>query len=548
MRKHLVWSVALLVVALIAAGCTAQDDSPGHASATTSAPRSSAVTAPDGVQIATGATGQQLAAAVSAALFVSAPIVVLVPPQDSAAITAGAGAATTLGVPLLIGEPAPDPASPPSNSPHSAPPAAPGSSASSTSAAGASSAPSPSAAEVTRLGASTVLAVGAVSTEPEKQSGATIIAAGGTSTKQMTTALSRLPQTTKPAPLTQTTVLVRAGAGPDVATATAPIAQATATAAGARVIGVSSFDPRADSAAITALAQSPTGPVLAAGTEFGPLAQLTARLAVARTGVQLPGGGQVMFPGRALVALYGHPGTAALGVLGEQGPDAAVARAAQVAAPYDALYDVPVVPTFEIIATVASSAPGPDGNYSNEASVDTLMPMVQAATKAGMYVVLDLQPGRADVLAQAQRYQSLLMGPNVGLALDPEWALGPHQFPLQQIGSLDAATINTVTAWLSQLTAAAHLPQKVLVLHQFKLSMIGHEQQLQSGTDQVAVLIHADGQGARALKEETWNAIVQHAPAGIWYGWKNFYDEDPQMASPAATVNRTPKPVMISYQ
>ena len=40
-----------------------------------------------------------------------------------------------------------------------------------------------------------------------------------------------------------------------------------------------------------------------------------------------------MFPGRALVALYGHPTGGSLGALGEQGPDASVARAKQVAAP-----------------------------------------------------------------------------------------------------------------------------------------------------------------------------------------------------------------------
>ena len=35
--------------------------------------------------------------------------------------------------------------------------------------------------------------------------------------------------------------------------------------------------------------------------------------------VELPGGGRVVFPGRRLVALYGHPGAPSLGVLGEQG-------------------------------------------------------------------------------------------------------------------------------------------------------------------------------------------------------------------------------------
>src|SRR5205807_1258022 len=77
--------------------------------------------------------------------------------------------------------------------------------------------------------------------------------------------------------------------------------------------------------------------VLAVGTGFGPTSLLASRIAVARTGVQLPGGGQVLFPGRLLVALYGHPGAPALGVLGHQKLPASIARARQAAAPYRAL-------------------------------------------------------------------------------------------------------------------------------------------------------------------------------------------------------------------
>jgi len=120
------------------------------------------------------------------------------------------------------------------------------------------------------------------------------------------------------------------------------------------------------------------------------------------------------------VALYGHPGTAALGVLGEQDLPGSIARVQKLAASYAALSDVPVVPTFEIIATTASSEPGADRDYSSESTVESLRPWVDRAAAAGMYVVIDLQPGRADSLSQARRYIDLLRLPNVGLALDPE--------------------------------------------------------------------------------------------------------------------------------
>ncbi len=69
-----------------------------------------------------------------------------------------------------------------------------------------------------------------------------------------------------------------------------------------------------------------------------------------------------------------------------------------------------------------------------------------------MYVVLDLQPGRADFLSQARRYESLLARPNVGLALDPEWRLAPGQRHRAQIGSVSATEINRTSAWLADLT------------------------------------------------------------------------------------------------
>ncbi|HEX7354573.1 MAG TPA: hypothetical protein VF288_07025 [Mycobacteriales bacterium] len=507
---------------------------------TTPVPRAR-VAAPHGVQIARGSTPQQIAAAVSEALFASAPLAVVVGPDDPAALSAGSAAAARLGAPLLLAD-APSPP-PPSDRAAAPPPAG------ATASPPAPGAPGPAAAEVRRLHAGHVLVIGSVRhADRGTFGGATVVRSAGADAAAMARAIAALPATRPPAPLRRTTVLVRTGGTPGAETEAAPVVAACAGAAGATVVPVTSDDPRTDGHAIEMLAQHPAGPVVAAGPGFGPAGTLSSRLAVARTGVQLPGGGQVMFPGRALVALYGHPGNTALGVLGDQDAAASVARAQQLAAGYAPLYHVPVIPTFEIIAAVASGSAGADGDYVNEFSPESLLPFVDAITHAGGYVVLDLQPGRADVLALAQRYASLLSRPNVGLALDAEWALQPGQQPLHQIGSLDATQINRVFDWLSAFTASAHLPQKVLVLHQFRLTMLGHESQLETGNDQVAVLIHADGQGSRPDKEATWRGVVGAAPPGVWFGWKNFYKQDPQLASPAATVDRTPKPMMVSYQ
>ncbi|MGH8925041.1 MAG: hypothetical protein ACRDWA_10450, partial [Acidimicrobiia bacterium] len=159
---------------------------------------------------------------------------------------------------------------------------------------------------------------------------------------------------------------------------------------------------------------------------------------------ELPGGGLTMFPGRRLVALYGNPTTSALGVLGEQGPEEAVARATEIAKGYEA-DGTPILLAFEIIATVASAGATADGNYSEEMGLDILRPWIEVAAAQGAYVILDLQPGRTDFLTQAKFYEELLRLPHVGLALDPEWRLEPDQVHLRQIGSVAAAEVNLVS-------------------------------------------------------------------------------------------------------
>jgi hypothetical protein len=353
-----------------------------------------------------------------------------------------------------------------------------------------------------------------------------------------------LPATKPPAPLGHVALLVHSGDG-DAATLAAVT---TARVAGARVIAVRGDDPRADPAAIAALSAARPRQVLAIGAGFGSAGRLASRIAVAQTGVQLPGGGQVLFPMRRLVALYGHPGAPGLGALGQQGLQASIARARNVAAAYRALSRVPVIPAFEIIATVAEAHPGFDGNYSYQSPVASLLPWVRRATAAGIYVIVDLQPGRASLLAQARMYQSLLELPDVGLALDPEWKLQPGQVPLQQIGSVSISEVNSVIRWLADLTAQYQLPQKLLVLHQFRLSMIRNEQRLDTRYEDLAILIHMDGQGTSAEKQQTWAAVTRAAPAGVFFGWKNFYTEDHPMMSPRQTIARTPQLSMISYQ
>lgn len=274
------------------------------------------------------------------------------------------------------------------------------------------------------------------------------------------------------------------------------------------------------------------------------------QLEVIRRGDQIPGGGLLMFDSgidRRLVAMYGHPASSSLGVLGEQGHDEGVERLRSIAQGYDADGSV-ILPTFEIITTVASASAGSDGDYSAMTARDVIRPWIETATANDMYVVLDLQPGRSDFLTQAKVYEEFLQLPNVGLALDPEWRLKPHQVHLEQIGTVDAAEINQVVEWLAGVVREHALPQKLLIVHQFRYSMITNRSAIETPPE-LAVLIHMDGQGSMQAKYNTWNALTTMADTNQFHwGWKNFYDEDSPMATPEQVLELTPNSVFVSFQ
>ena len=519
-------ATAAVAAALTLSGCTGGSDEPstGASSSGSGGPpeaKTADVTlrAPDApATLLPSDDPAALATATTAALFERSKGAVVADPTDATAVTAAGKMAAQAGVPLLL-------------------------------AGGVAT------TEVARLKAQDVAVVGprAASWAKGALKGSDVEVTDASSAQGAQEAAQLLDGLDVPEPTADVVVLTTGE--PDQAAAVA-----TAQSAGARVLEVPGGDVRASPEAISALsggasegggqpssgAQKPT--VVALGNAFGPQALLETRVATAATGVLLPDGDQVVYPGERLVALYGTPGTGALGVLGEQGIEASIARAQQTAAAYDGIDGVEAMPAFEMIATVASSAAGKDGDRSDEVDPATFVPWIEAARDAGVYVVLDLQPGTTDFLTQAKLYQSLLEYPNVGLALDPEWRLKPGQRHLQQIGSVGVDEVNAVGTWLSEFTAQRHLPQKVFLLHQFRTSMIEGRERLDTSRDELAYVIHADGNGGPTLKAESYAALVANAPPNVHWGWKNFYDEDSPTLTPQQTLAQDPVPEFVSYQ
>ncbi len=385
--------------------------------------------------------------------------------------------------------------------------------------------------ELDRLGTESAVVLG----EPAPGLGVDVVTAA--TADDVDRQLTDLLPTADPAAPGEGLVILTRDAGADVL--------ALATAGQAEVVAVPSGDPRTDPAVVERLRSLGDRPAVVLGPGWPDPAYT---VQVARTGEELPGGGHTIFPGRHVVALYGSPDTPALGVLGEQDPAAAVVRTQQTVDQYAPLSDRPVVGAFEIIVTIADADAGPDGDYSRELPVETIRPWVDAAGEAGMYVILDLQPGRTDFLTQAKRYTDLLLEPHVGLALDPEWRLGPDQVHLRQFGSVTGAEADAVAAWLAELTRENALPQKMFVLHQFAASMITNREVIRTDRPELQVVVHVDGQGTPGGKVGTWNLLRQGADPALAWGWKNFFDEDRPMLTPEQTWAVQPRPDLVTYQ
>ncbi len=535
MRRFNRVGAAVLAISLVSStvACTSGGDGPG-----------AEATPAEGTRIAADDDGSGVQT--TQLMVDSAPVVVLAAP-DNAAQARAASVAVGLRAPMLTAVPGGDAAL---------------------------------ADEVSRLGAERVLRVGQVSFTPDD--GEVVDAPGGRAELEKLTGITfdaevevpagRIDDVTvhqapgAPALMAAGEFTAATGAGDAAATFergapawdgegapsvlvyddTPVAAIATAVAVGAAVSHLRAPDPRVDAGSVEAVRDAEA--VYALGAGWGTEQELEERIEKARTVPELPGGGQLLFPGRRFVAAYGSPITSALGILGEQGPEESVARVQQLVEEYQPFSPEPVIPAFEIIATVASTSAGADGNFTNEWDPEVFVPMIDAITEAGGYAVIDLQPGMADLLDQAKIFTELLKRPGVGLALDPEWKLTPGQQPGAQIGAADADEINRVIHWLADLTRDSGGPQKLLILHQFSLAMIRDREQIDTSRPEVAISLHADGHGTPDLKMETWGVLRQDLSPDIWMAWKNFYDEDTPTFTPEQTMAVEPRPWFVSYQ
>lgn len=244
-----------------------------------------------------------------------------------------------------------------------------------------------------------------------------------------------------------------------------------------------------------------------------------------------------------LVAFYGSPNSSALGIVGELPREQMHQQLLARVAEYEPYSDRFILPAYHLVTTVANPYPP---TYSHQVSIELIEQWVAEAKVLETAVILDIQPGRADLLTEFSRLEHLLYEAHVHLALDPEFVMNQWQVPGATIGQLYASQINEIQAKMNVIGAEIGL-NRVLILHQFRPAMLP-DKTLIEDYPFVEILIDGDGVGAAAAKIRNYNDYASE-PAFEFGGFKLFpTDGDYPVLTPAEVMNLDPQPVLIIYQ
>ncbi|MFK0247192.1 hypothetical protein ACIQUM_21065 [Amycolatopsis azurea] len=230
-----------------------------------------------------------------------------------------------------------------------------------------------------------------------------------------------------------------------------------------------------------------------------------------------------------LVGFCGAPGSKAMGrMTGDLGAASRALRKQIESFPAVK----PITPVVELIATTVHRSPGADGMYRSRCTDDTVREYLDAARALNGLLLLDIQPGRADFLPEVRAYEHWLREPDVGVALDPEWAVEPGVVPGRKFGRTTGAELDEVARYLGGLAQAHRLPAKIMVYHQVASKVVADEELLLAhpGVSPVKVV---DGIGSAAAKKATWKTLMPTKPAHVRAGFKLFFDEDTRRDTPS---------------
>ena len=260
----------------------------------------------------------------------------------------------------------------------------------------------------------------------------------------------------------------------------------------------------------------------------------------------LPGNPQPYLTTYRLLTFYGNPLSSRLGVLGAAPRGTVLSQLRATVTLYQPLSpEQTVLPTYHLITTVADRHPGTDGSYSHQLSHDIIEDWITAAIKEGVAVILDIQPGYADLMQEFNNLKPYFYNPHVHLAIDSEFVMTGGKVPGESLGTLYGSQINPIQAELNQIALEIGV-NKVLIVHQFDPIMLRNKADI-ANYPHVELVIDADGFGSPEAKIGDY---LQYAnePGFEYGGFKLFYGWDVPLMRPAGVMALEPPPAVIIYQ
>ena len=250
-----------------------------------------------------------------------------------------------------------------------------------------------------------------------------------------------------------------------------------------------------------------------------------------------------LFPAKRLLTLYGAPQLTGT-ILGKLSPAAAARKAVKQARPYARAGDRRVIPGFDLIAVVANATPGPDRKYRTRQPDKLIRSYLRAIRSVNGRLVLDIQPGRADVSDEVEALEKWIDEPDVDVSIDPEWEVGRRGVPGQTAGKIRATEINRISRQIQAIVDAGDLPPKALVIHQFHDGSIRRRKDIVERRD-VDVTLNFDGIGSPAAKKAGYRALSRRS---LFNGFSIFYSLDTKIMSPRSVLGLEPEVDFLLFQ
>ncbi|GEP96993.1 hypothetical protein CCY01nite_32530 [Chitinophaga cymbidii] len=267
-----------------------------------------------------------------------------------------------------------------------------------------------------------------------------------------------------------------------------------------------------------------------------------------QTDTPLPG---ALLPYHRVVAYYGNLYSAQMGILGALQRDTMLSRLKEEARKWEAADSLlPVLPALHYVAVTAQRLPGNSRQYRLRMPFSEIDKALEMARSAKAIVFLDIQTGHSAAIVEAKALAEYLMQPDVHLGIDPEYNMKNGEVPCSVIGTMDAADINEVSAFLAELVQRYELPPKILVVHRFTQAMVTNYRSIQLRPE-VQIVMNMDGFGGVAKKKDSYNAWIAGQPVQFT-GFKLFYRNDVRtggrLMQPEEVLRLYPSPVYIQYQ